>query len=388
MVYRDPLVIYNGRDAPEGHFPHIGESPEEISAIAGLWDGNGLLHIHDSNIPDYDPRRLVRIFGAMKDQERDRQIGDRRGMNFKEDRILGPSSTLPNGSDLTDIMVDLDRQRIHISVCDRKDFYHQIWVTKRRAVTNTLGPGVPAEMLEGTTALNVFLMEQSSRRRRKNRTEVGDHLHGGAGPLFPPFEDGRLCVSFRSVLQGDHAGVELACAAHSQLLKNAGLLLPGEELVANRPLVSSTKVQGLVIDDFFSISIDPLHSSQLGSSFDFNVAKATYEREGLVGSDDKDVIASEHAKVIGAEVNGGRWALQNRNVTVASPAVKRYSLSWVSLLTAALPMTTDHLHLSLLGGVDFDYDIPEAIHGFVYPFLQSCGYGAVCKWLCENSSPT
>ena len=350
MVYRDPLVIYNGRDAPEGQFPHIGESPEEISAIARLWDGNGLLHLHDLNIPDYDPRRLVRVFGAMKDLERDRQIGDRRGMNFKEDRILGPSSTLPNGSDLTDIMVDLDRQRIHISVCDRKDFYHQIWVSKKRAVTNTLGPGVPAEMLEGTSALNVFLLEQSTRRRRRNRTEVGDHLHGGAGLLLPPFEDGRLCVSFKSVLQGDHAGVELACAAHSQLLKNTGLLSPGEELVANRPLVSSTKVQGLVIDDFFSISVDPLHSPKPMSSDDFHAAKAAYEQEGLRGSDDKDVDASNHARVIGAEVNGGRWALQNRNITVASPAVKRYSLSWVSLLVSALPMTSDHLHLSLLGG--------------------------------------
>ncbi len=350
MVYRDPAVIYNGRDAPEGSYPHIGESAGDVAALAHLWDGFGLLHLHNINVPDYDPRRLVRVFGAMKDVDRDRQIGDRRGMNFKEDRIIGPSSTLPNGSDLTDLFVDPSSQRIHISVCDRKDFYHQIWVTKRRAMTNSLGPGVPVALLEGTNALSTFLLQQSMKKRRKNRLEVGDNLHSGDGLLLPTFEDDRLCISFRSILQGDHAGVELACAAHSQLLRNEGLLQQDEELTANRPLVSSSKVQGLVIDDYFSISIDPIGSDDSLSSLDFKKAKATYKREGLLGSDDKDVVSSCHSKVIGAEVNGGRWAVQNNAVTVASPAIKRYSLSWVSLLVSSLRSTTDHLHLSLLGG--------------------------------------
>lgn len=77
--------------------------------------------------------RQVRIFGAMKDERHDRQIGDRRGMNYKEDRVIGPSSTLPNGSDLADLYVDLGERRVHVAVCDRKDFYHQIMVSRRRA---------------------------------------------------------------------------------------------------------------------------------------------------------------------------------------------------------------------------------------------------------------
>ena len=351
MVYREPAVIFNNRTVPEGLFPRIGETTEEVASLARLWDEHGLLFLHNFNVPDHDPQRQVRIFGAMKDPQRDRQIGDRRGMNYKEDRISGPSAVLPNGSDLTDLIVDLSSQKIHIAVCDRKDFYHQIWVSKRRAVTNSLGPGVPASLLEGTKALNTYLLQDSlKKKRRADRREVGDHLHAGAGLHLPVFEDDRLCVSFKSVLQGDHAGVEMACAAHSQLLKNAGLLPPEEELLSCRPLVSSSKAQGLVIDDYFSISVDPKNSVASQSSMDFETAKRVYLAEGLAGSDDKDVRDADCAKVIGAEINGGRWARQNQVATVASPAIKRFSLSWVSLQVASLPMTTDHLHLSLLGG--------------------------------------
>ena len=244
--------------------------------------------------------RIPRIFGAMQDPLRDRQIGDRRGMNFKEDRISGPSAVLPNGSDLTDLVVDLSSHRIHIAVCDRKDFYHQIWVSKRRAIANSLGPGVPASLLEGTKALNTYLLQDSLKKKKKaKRIEVGDHLHAGAGLHLPVFADDRLCVSFKSVLQGDHAGVEMACAVHSQLLKNAGLLPPDEELLSCRPLVSSYKAQGLVIDDYFSISVDPKDSKVNQSSVDFETAKRVYRSEGLAGSDDKDVRDAECAKVQG-----------------------------------------------------------------------------------------
>lgn len=261
MAYRDPAVIFNGRQVPEGLYPRIGETPEDIASLARLWDSHGLLHLHDFNVPDFDPQRQVRIFGAMKDLERDRQIGDRRGMNFKENRIIGPSSNLPNGSDLTDRMIDPASHRIHICVCDRKDFYHQIMATRRRAITNSLGPGVPMQLLEGTQALNTYLLDQSMKKRKRNRTEMEDHLHSGSGLLLPSFEDDRLCVSFKSILHKDHAGVELACAAHLQLLRNHGLLKKEEELVANRPLESLRKVQGLCIDDYFSISLDPKNSS-------------------------------------------------------------------------------------------------------------------------------
>lgn len=101
----------------------------------------------------------------------------------------------------------------------------------------------------------------------------------------------------------------MACAAHAQLLKNAGLLKSSEGLVSNRPLSSPHFAQGLVIDDYFSISLDPIGSQKSKSSSDFNIAKDAYKKARLQGSDDKDVLEAPCAKVIGAEINTGRWAL-------------------------------------------------------------------------------
>ena len=131
----------------------------------------------------------MRIFGAMKDERHDRQIGDRRGMNYKEDRVIGPSSTLPNGSDLADLYVDLGES----AVCDRKDFYHQIMVSRRRAISNSVGPGVPASLLADTKAFSSFFLQQASqKKRRRNRLLAGDQLHEGRGLLLPPYDDDKL----------------------------------------------------------------------------------------------------------------------------------------------------------------------------------------------------
>lgn len=287
---------------------------------------------------------------ATKDDKRDRQIGDRRGMNYKEDKVSGSSAWLPNAADITDLLVDIHTSRVHVAVCDRQDYYHQIWATPARARSNTLGPSVSRELLEGTNALNLFLLEEASRRRRKDRLLAGDHLHGGDGLRFPTLQDGRVCVAFQSILQGDHIGVEIACSAHEQLLRNGGLLPESELASSARPASSSTKLQGLVIDDYFSISIDEMTSSEVGSSKDFHSAKKMYQTYDIAGSDDKDVYESAHTRVIGAEINSSRAAVQNGVVTVGAPAQKRLSLSWVSLLVSSLPSTTDQLHLSIVGG--------------------------------------
>ena len=147
-----------------------------------------------------------------------------------------------------------------------------------------------------------------------------------------------------------HIGVEIACSAHDQLLRN-GDLLPESELASSaRPASSPTKLQGLVIDDYFSISIDEMGSSEVGSSKDFRMAKKMYQTHGIAGSDDKDVFESTHTRVIGAEINSSWAAVQNGVVTVGAPAQKRLSLSWVSLLVSSLPSTTDQLRLSIVGG--------------------------------------
>lgn len=61
----------------------------------------------------------------------------------------------------------------------------------------------------------------------------------------------------KSILQGDHLGVEIACSAHFQLLANYDLLHPSTLISARAPPSSSSLLQGLCADDYFAISVEP-----------------------------------------------------------------------------------------------------------------------------------
>lgn len=58
-------------------------------------------------------------------------------------------------------------------------------------------------------------------------------------------------MAFRSVLQGDHGGVDFATFAHSNLLIEHDVLHDGSRLLADRPMKDEKLAQGLVIDDYF-----------------------------------------------------------------------------------------------------------------------------------------
>ena len=346
MPYREPDCIKSDRVPPPGERPHIQESPEDVAALARLWDKQKLLFVHNQQVP---PEEWTRVFGAFKDEQRDRQIGDRRGRNYTEDKTFGPSAELPSGPSIAELVVDRQTQMVRVCVTDRRDFYHQIWATKRRAISNTLGPGVPISLLEGTSALEMFL-EQNKRRRRSHdrRLVEGDFLHE---KVFDTIEEGMVHCSFKAVLQGDHAGVEIACSAHGQLLRNAGLLVEDETLEGKKALIARHCAQGLCIDDYFCVAVHPKQSAAPSTSARyFGVAQRCYQQEGLLGSADKDILEAPRARAIGAEISGDQQALQNQVITVSSPASKRYALSWISLMLSQLPSTSDSLHLSLIGG--------------------------------------
>ncbi len=270
----------------------------------------------------------------------------RRGRNACEKKVEGPSSQLPSGADLCDILFQPSSQCLRVSVTDRSDFYHQIAVARARALTNTLGPGFPAELVSSTKTFEIFTLQSSLKRSRLSH---GDGLFVRKQPKKT--KPGILYAAFDSILQGDHAGVEFACAAHSQLLRDFGLLGSSLNVVGSGPTLSEDQFQGLVIDDFFSVSIEPKGSSQASlSAKAFDVAQEAYSKYGLLGSPEKDVRDAPKAKVIGAEVSADETALRFRCPSVSAPATKRFGLSWISLQISQLSHTTDSLHLSLLGG--------------------------------------
>lgn len=103
-----------------------------------------------------------------------------------------------------------------------------------------------------------------------------------------------LFAGFASLFQGDHLGVEFALCAHQQLLEDADLLRPDQQVRESCPFPKGPLYSGLVIDDFFLISregiLKPKHDT---SAFHgLAAARRTYDEEGLIGSTEKDIEAA------------------------------------------------------------------------------------------------
>eukprot|EP00438_Fugacium_kawagutii_P032989 Skav223990 [mRNA] locus=scaffold6785:46494:53610:+ [translate_table: standard] len=353
MAYREPKTLLGGLVL--GPKPGIRDKPEEIGMLAKVWDANGLLYVHDQPRPR---GTLTKVFNNFKSSTQDRQIGDRRGQNSLEKRTEGPSRMLPAGSDLMDVFMSPRSQKIVIAMSDRKDFYHQFWASKSRAISNTVGPPVHSSLLEDTSAYGAYMVSMATKKRRSRETS-GDQLHHGdcgfPGAEMQDFEvlpPEHLWVSFKSVFQGDHAGVEIATQAHECLLQREGLLCPFTRLTSPVCLQSSVQAQGLVIDDFFALSVEQqsLPNGQSVAVHSYNKAQAAYSREKLLGSPEKDIKGENVGKVIGATVNSSQHALRRGLCTLGSPVSKRVSMSFITLALCQMSFTTDVLHLCLLGG--------------------------------------
>ena len=346
MAYREPASIFVDRIPGHGEFPLMTDGIEEIGKLAKIWDARGLLFLHQEEVPIHEQ---VRIFNCYKSATADRQIGDRRGRNAVECKLEGPSSSLPAAVAILDLVVPRGFG-LFISCSDRKDFYHQLWSSERRCITNSLGPPLPKEMLEDTQAFAAFCLRSSS--KKYNRLKHGDYL--GLSGRHPKTSggDAGLRISFPSVLQGDHGGVEYATAAHESLLQFSGCLHDRSRVTSDRPLFSNRLAEGLVIDDYFAVSVEPsdCHPSKTDSFLLHGRAQAAYEKAGLMGSPEKDVVAEKFGKVIGAQLNSTHQARSNGMVLAAAASEKRLALSWISLQIAQLRRTTDQLHLCLLGG--------------------------------------
>ncbi|CAE7480612.1 unnamed protein product, partial [Symbiodinium microadriaticum] len=132
LAYLEPRVL---RSIPSNNLPFPDtskEDPVKAKQLLKLWDSRGLLFLA------FEPKRdreLTRVFSAYKNEESDRQIGDRRGGNSLEGRLVGPSKTLPPGYMLTAITIPPGYCAIGAST-DRADFYHQALISPSRAECN------------------------------------------------------------------------------------------------------------------------------------------------------------------------------------------------------------------------------------------------------------
>ena len=317
MAYREPASIWIDRVPEVWEYPQIRDPPETVCHLAKLWDIHGLLFLHHEKVSERPSFELVKVFNCYKSAEIDRQIGDRRGRNSVECKVDGPSSDLPAGPDICDLAIDLKTQRLALSVSDRRDFYHQIWVTQARAVSNTLGPGLPTDWLKDTDAYGHLLLRDAV--KKYDRRTHGDRL--GVGRPAIARKHPVLWVAFKSVLQGDHAGVEIATDAHANLLRSFGLLDADTRMRASSPCFSNRLVEGLVIDDYFAISVDPKGTTddQTLSAKAYDKAHDAYGHARLQGSPEKDVKGAQEGKAIGAYVNSSDRAIAAGVCTIGAP---------------------------------------------------------------------
>ena len=356
MAFRDPYLIKASRLPEVGTYPQCRDSPSSVGHLARLWDVRGLLFIHDGR--EYEPfsaktlfdcpHDWIKVFNCYKSELVDRQIGDRRGANYRENRIEGPSLSLPSGTDLVDIYVNPSEEYLATAVTDRKDYYHQLRCSRRKTLANSVGPPVPVEEVEGTKAYSEFLLRQA--QKKKPRHIRGDWLHGEDLKKTESRSD-EVFVAFRGVLQGDHLGVDVATCAHKNFLKEQGLLSYDSTVEATRPLLSQDLCEGLCTDDYFVVSKQKSHVplQETKAAEKVRTANAAYEREGSLGSPEKDILARK-AKAVGATINASEESCKRGLVTLAAPIEKRIGLALITLHLCQLTHTTDSLHLYLLGG--------------------------------------
>ncbi|CAE7937342.1 unnamed protein product [Symbiodinium sp. KB8] len=340
FAFLEPDVLLYGGEPPAEDVPDLTrEKPSEVAKLALKWAGQGLLYLKDDFSDQQSPSDCVRVFNCYKNLSSDRQIGDRRSRNFRERGLRGPSVSLPCGPCLLGLRLDPKQSTLRIAVADRKDFYHQLRVGDRKACHNALFPPLPEALFVGTAAHDDLL------RRRANGRKVPSLL------VAPP-DRKRVVAGFKAIFQGDHLGVEFATCAHRTLLQGAGLLTPDQEVRANSLFPESLLYQGLVIDDFYAISIEkpelPPEASAAVACLD--KALLTYAEHGLLGSSEKDVRGADTARVAGAELDASSRTRQDGIVGAGALRSKRLSLASISLSVAALPSTTDVLHSCLMGG--------------------------------------
>ena len=142
-------------------------------------------------------------------------------------------------------------------------------------------------------------------------------------------------------------------SCHERLLIGAGLLGEETRLLGSRPVGKGPLWDALVIDDYFSVArvgrASLARSEPSAASHALDSALRCYDKQGIMGSPEKDLRDELCGKAAGAEINSSLGALSRGHIVVSAPASKRLALSDLTLEVSALPSTTDCLHSCLLG---------------------------------------
>ena len=353
LPYVEPDILRHGQSTRGCPMPLLhNEEPKDYWDLAMRWESLGLLRLCEKPVGE---QAVVKVFNAHKDLRWDRQIGDRRRVNYMERHLGGPSSHLPGGPSLIHLHIPKGHG-VRGSVTDRRDFYHQCRVSWERTETNLTPFVFPLEDFAGTSAYESYV-QRKAELSSKNREDVGDHLgevresKGGRRKKAAPLAE-RVYPAFAALYQGDHLGVEFALGGHEGLLMQEDLLQEGQRLLGHCPIPQTSTLQALIIGDFFVISTQgrEVRKEKTEAFRLLEKSRAAYKKHGLAGSPEKDVAAEQLFKAAGAEVDGRDDCLDRNLCLVAAPLSKRIGLSILSLRVARLHRVTATLAARLTGG--------------------------------------
>ena len=227
------------------------------------------------------------IFSVARDQEVDRQIIHRKPRNIREVHVPGESRNLPHAV----LLCQLPLERIFDalgSVDDIKNFYHAFRASDARARSTPIGGPL--------------------------RSSCFRHLRAfKEGLNWGRFKEGDLVVPcFRGLAMEDHAAVDIAQEAHTNLLRHFGTMRSEEVMNYRKPLPcpKSRFYEGIMIDDHLGVQLVPRATppersqEKMRDEEVFQSAQQAYASEGLEPHEKKRVRRSDHFLAWGAELEG------------------------------------------------------------------------------------
>ncbi|CAE7292878.1 unnamed protein product [Symbiodinium microadriaticum] len=230
------------------------------------------------------------LFAVGKDEAKDRQILHRKRRNLREHHVAGASRDLPHGVLLCQLPLE-GRRICACSVDDVKDFYHAYKASEARAKSSPVGPLFRSGEVAHLTAYQDALS--------KGRVRPGD----------------MVACCFKGLGMGDHAAVDIAQESHVNLLRAYGAMRESEVLRYRDPVPHSESgfLEGIMIDDHLGLQMLEKKKTmketleQPGRDQEvFSAAETAYRNHGLQSHPKKKVRRGLHAKVWGAEIEGGK----------------------------------------------------------------------------------
>ena len=280
-------LLDRGRDDEKLDSGGVKTSRGELRSLLLRWDKiNRLVLALPEEVADGD---TAPVFFVPKDEDRDRQILDRRSRNARERRVLSATPTMPQCQLLA--RLHLPSQQCLLGSCDDlQDFYHCFKVSRGRALSTPVGPAWRLADFEGTQAAAELL-----------------RLHPTLAPTT------LVRAAYAGLSMGDHNAVDWAQECHTNLLVAAGARCCTATLRGNSrwPLDDDDYISGVVVDDHIGLqhcprswALRPEGPPPLADSEAFERANAAYQAVRLRSSPKKAVRRQRTFRAWGAEVEG------------------------------------------------------------------------------------